>query len=240
MSNDALTPKQAFWHGFRDASPFLLIVAPFGLVFGVVAAEAGFSLTQTMVFTIGTYAGAAQLAAIQLLSENAPLVIVILTALAVNARMAMYSASLAPHLGKAPLWHRACIGYFMVDQTYALSALIYEQRPTLSLPAKTAYYFGVAFFIWPIWVSATIIGAVVGNLIPDWVPLDFAVPIAFMAMVGPMLRTPAHVIAAIVSIVGALALGSLPYSLGLLIAAITAMIAGALVETWTIRRRGGS
>lgn len=232
-----LTPRRAFWRGYRDSSPFILIVFPFGIVFGVVAIEAGFTLGQAMAFTISTYAGAAQLTAIQLLHDGAPLAIVVLTALAVNARMAMYSAALAPHLGDAPLWQRALMGYFMVDQTYALSAMQYEMHPQMSLAAKAGYYFGVATLIWPVWVAGSLAGAVLGNLIPSWVPLGFAVPIAFMAMVGPMLRTLAHMATAFVSIAGALVFSAVPYSLGLLIAAVLAMITGAVVETWMTSRR---
>ncbi|WP_417587670.1 AzlC family ABC transporter permease [Pararhodobacter oceanensis] len=228
--------RRAFWRGYRNALPFVLIVAPFGLVFGVVALEAGFTVSQAMAFTIGTYAGAAQLAAIQLLTEQAPLAIVIFTALAVNARMAMYSAALAPHLGQAPLWQRAMLGYFMVDQTYALSAIEYENRPQMSLGEKVAYYMGVAALVWPTWVAASLVGVIAGNLIPDWVPLGFAVPIAFTAMIGPMLRTMAHVAAALMSVVAALLLSGVPYSLGLILAALLAMGTGALVESWMVKR----
>ncbi|WP_323037530.1 AzlC family ABC transporter permease [Pararhodobacter sp.] len=237
MTTPSPSARSAFWRGFREAMPFILIVAPFGVVFGVVAIEAGFTVTQAIAFSMSTYAGAAQLTAIQLLSEGAPVAIVVLTALAVNARMAMYSASLAPHLGKAPIAHRALLGYLMVDQTFALSAMEYERIPQMSLAAKTAYYLGIAAFIWPIWMLGSVAGAILGNLIPDWVPLGFAVPIAFMAMIGPMLRTLAHVAAALVSVIGALIFSPVPYSLGLLIAAILAMITGALIETWTLNRR---
>ncbi|MCL4674537.1 MAG: AzlC family ABC transporter permease [Pararhodobacter sp.] len=232
-----LPARTAYWRGFRDASPFMLIVAPFGMVFGVVALEAGLTLSQTMAFAIGTFAGAAQLAAIQLLSEGAPLVIVILTALAVNARMAMYSAALAPYLGSAPWGQRALLGYLMVDQTYALSAMVYDTHPQMTIGAKVGYYLGVASLIWPVWVTATLVGVIAGNLIPAWVPLGFAVPIAFTAMIGPMLRTLAHVAAALVSVIGALALAAVPYSLGLPVAAVLAMLTGATVEGWMQRRR---
>lgn len=239
MTTVTASAARAFWQGYRTASPFILIVAPFGTVFGVVARDAGLTLAQVMTFTVAAYAGAAQLAAIQLLVENAPLAIVVLTALAVNARMAMYSAALAPHLGQAPLWQRALAGYLMVDQSYALSVMTYEQEPRMTLGEKVGFYMGVAALIWPVWVIATLIGALAGNVIPDWVPLGFAVPIAFMAMIGPLLRTPAHVAAALVSVVGALVLAPVPYSLGLLVAAVLAMLTGALVEEWMLRRRAG-
>jgi len=233
------TPGQAFWQGVRNGGPFVLIVGPFGLVFGVVATEAGLNVLQTMAFSIAVIAGAAQLTAIQLMTENAPVVIILITALAVNLRMAMYSASLTPHLGRAAIWQRALIAYLMVDQAYALSILRYEEKPDWPVSVKVAYYFGVIALICPIWYLGTLAGAVLGNQIPEWIPLGAAVPIAFIALIGPMLRTLAHVAAALTSVIGALVLAFLPYNLGLLCAAVAAMLVGAGVEVWLTCRNGG-
>jgi len=237
MSQSPASTRRAFWQGLRHGAPFVLVVAPFGLVFGVVAADAGFNMLQALGFSVAVIAGAAQLTAVQLMTEGAPLVVVVLTALAVNLRMAMYSASLAPHLGAAPVWQRALIAYLMVDQAYAQSVLHFDQHPQMTLPEKVAYYFGTVTPIFPLWYLMTIVGALLGNRIPADIPIGFAVPIAFLALIGPMLRTLAHVVAAFVSVVGALVFSGLPYNLGLLIAALLAMATGAAVETWTARRR---
>ncbi|MFN6979895.1 MAG: AzlC family ABC transporter permease, partial [Gemmobacter sp.] len=64
--------RRAFWRGARDALPFLVILVPFALLFGVVGTDAGLSLAQVMGFSIFVIAGASQFAAVQLLAENAP------------------------------------------------------------------------------------------------------------------------------------------------------------------------
>jgi predicted branched-subunit amino acid permease len=230
------TPRQAFWRGFRDAAPFIVVVAPFGLVFGVVATEAGLTLGQSMGFSVLVIAGASQLAAIQLLTENAPTLVVIATALAVNLRMAMYSASLAPHLGPAPFWQRAFIAYLNVDQTYAVSIGTFDTSPKMSLAEKVAYFFGTATPTLPFWYGMSLVGAMFGARIPPEFALDFAVPITFLAVVAPMMRTLAHVAAAFTSVVMALALAWVPAGVGLLIAGVIAMMVGARVELWMERR----
>jgi predicted branched-subunit amino acid permease len=230
------TPRQAFWRGFRDAAPFIVVVAPFGLVFGVVATEAGLTLGQSMGFSVLVIAGASQLAAIQLLTENAPTLVVIATALAVNLRMAMYSASLAPHLGPAPFWQRAIIAYLNVDQTYAVSIGTFDTAPKMSLAEKVAYFFGTATPTLPFWYGMSLVGAMFGARIPPEFALDFAVPITFLAVVAPMMRTLAHVAAAFTSVVMALALAWVPAGVGLLIAGVIAMMVGARVELWMERR----
>ena len=231
-----MTPGQAFWAGLKIGAPFVLVVAPFGAVFGVVATEAGLDIVQTLVFSIAVIAGAAQLTAVELMVQDAPTFIVLLTALAVNLRMAMYSASLAPHLGAAPVWQRALMSYLMVDQAYAIGVQQFEQHPDMPVGAKVGYYFGAVILLCPTWYLATLAGALLGTAIPPSLPVGFAVPIAFLALIGPMLRTLAHMVAAFVSVVGALIFAFVPYNLGLMIAAILAMGAGALVELWLIRR----
>jgi predicted branched-subunit amino acid permease len=230
------TPKKAYWRGFRDGAPFLLVIVPFGLLFGVVATEAGLNLLEVMAFTVLVIAGASQFTAIQLMTENTPTIIVIVSALAVNLRMAMYSAALTPHVGSAPVWQRALVAYFCVDQSYACAITDYEKHPAMSVREKVAYFAGAITPVCPMWYVATYVGAVLGTRIPPEYALDFAVPITFLAIIAPALRTLPHVIAALTSVIMALALVWVPYNAGLIIAAIIAMMAGARAEVWMERR----
>ena len=230
------SPKTVYWTGFRDGLPFLLILIPFAMVYGLIAVESGLTSGQAIGFSVVVIAGASQLAALQLMTENAPLLIVLATAVAVNLRMAMYAASLAPHLGAAPLWQKLAIAYVNVDQSFAMSMARYEDQPGMPVPEKVAYLFGVATPVVPMWYSGTWLGTVAGQVVPEDLPIDFAVPVAFLAIVSLMLRTPAHWAAAITSVVLALALRGLPLNTGLLVAAAGAMVVGATVETWAARR----
>jgi predicted branched-subunit amino acid permease len=151
--------------------------------------------------------------------------------------MAMYSASLTPWIGGAPLWQRALAAYFLVDQSYACAVVRFEQEPRWSVAERMAYFFGVVTPICPLWYVFTLVGALLGNAVPGGLPLDFALPITFLAMIGPMLRTPAHVAAAFLSVTLALVLAGLPYNLGLLVAGLAGMVAGAQVEVMLERRR---
>jgi predicted branched-subunit amino acid permease len=222
--------RGAFISGLGASAPFLLVVLPFSMLFGFVATQAGLSVVDTMTFSVVVIAGAAQFAAIGLMQDGAPTVIVLLSALAVNLRMAMYSAALVPHLGGLPLWQRAAISYALFDQTYALSADRFEREPGWSLAQKRAFYAGVAVVIVPLWYVFTLVGALAGTAIPDWIPLDFAVPITFLAVIAPMLRTRAHVAAAVFGVAGALLFAWLPLNLGLIVGALLGMMAGAEAE----------
>lgn len=231
------TSNSYYWKGFRDGAPFVLVAIPFGTLFGVFATETGLDIVQTMIFTATVFAGAAQFTALQLLQEQTPTLIILASALAVNLRVAMYSASLTPYLGAAPLWQRACAAYFVVDQSYACSVVQFEKEPAMTIQQRMAYFFGSISPIAPLWFLCTYLGAVVGTQIPESWALDFALPITFLAMVGPMLRTLPHVIAALVAIVVSLLTAPIPFNLGLLIAGCAGMMAGAQAEVMLERKK---
>ena len=232
--------RTSYWRGFSAGAPFLVILGPFAMLFGVLSTEQGLSLTQTVAFSVFVVAGASQFTAIQLMNDNAPALIVVVTALAVNMRLAMYSAALTPWLGAASPGLRAAMAYFLVDQTYACSATEFENRPHLTLSERTAFFLGVMTTVCPMWYGATWVGATMGTAIPPEFALDFAVPITFIAILAPMLRTRAHVAAAVTSVAVSLALWWMPYSTGLLVASLVAMVTGAGVEAWTDRSKGRS
>lgn len=222
--------RAAFRLGLRDGAPFLLVIVPFALLFGVAARDAGWNLAEILSMSVFVIAGASQFTALQLLGDHAPLAIVVITSLAVNLRLAMYSASLAPLIGAQPFWKRALVAYVLVDQTYGIAMNRAETGPPMSPSGRITHFFGAAVAICPMWYVASYVGAVAGNAIPPALALDFAVPITFIAMFAPALRGLPHVAAAFVSVAMALALSFIPYNLGLLIAAACAMLTGAGLE----------
>lgn len=227
----------AFKKGALNGSPFILVIAPFGLLFGVVAAEAGLNLLETFAMSALVVAGASQFTALALLNEQAPTLIIIVASLAVNLRMAMYSAALVPHFGEASFGWRAFASYFMIDQNFAVAASQFQSTPEWSLSQKLSYYFGSASVLIPLWYGSSVLGAIAGEAIPKSYALDFAIPICFIALIAPLIRSLPHVIAALVSVSVALSLSWLPYNSWLLIAALTAMIAGAQTELWLERNK---
>jgi len=150
--------------------------------------------------------------------------------------MAMYSAALAEQVGALPFWKRALVAYTLTDQSFGVAINRYLQEPRRSPAWKVTYYFGVSVPVCGPWYAATWLGAVAGGGIPEGLALDFAVPITFLALVAPSLRSLPHLAAAAVSVAVSLALAWLPYNLWLLVAALLAMAAGAFVEERLARR----
>ena len=71
------------------------------MVFGVLAAEPGLDMLTAVAFSLAVIGGAAQFTALSLMQGQRPTLIIIILSLTVNLRMALYSATLAQHLGAA-------------------------------------------------------------------------------------------------------------------------------------------
>jgi len=231
----------SFLAGFRQGAwsglPFSLVLGPFGMLFGVLATEAGLDLAQVMGFSVLVIAGAAQVTALSLMNEQAPVVVVLVTALAVNMRMAIYTAALVSHFGSLPVWKRAIAAYWLFDQPFAMTSVDITKNPQRSLNERFGFYLGVAVPLGLLWYGATLLGATLGYLMPQNIGMDFAIPATFLALVAPLLRSLAHLAAAFTSVVGTLLLSGLPFNSGLLVAALLALLVGAEVERRLEQRR---
>lgn len=217
-----------FLQGLADVAPILIGVVPFGLIAGFAAVDAGLSIVQASGFSVIIFAGASQLAAIDLIRQDAEFVVIVATALVINARMLMYAASLSPHYRELPLRAKAGIAYLLTDQAYAVSISRFG-RADMPLPDRVALYLGAALALWTTWQTSTIIGAAVGTGVPDELSLDFAIPLVFLALVVPAVIDRPTLTAAAVSGTVAVAAAPLDFNLGLLIAAVSGIVAGLIV-----------
>ncbi len=226
--------KAPFLGGVRAAAPIYIGIVPFGLVTGVSAVSVGIPVTETIAMSAVVFAGASQLAGIQLIANGASFPIIWLATLVINLRFVMYSASIAPHLRKVGLGKRSFAAYLMTDQAYALSVGQYNQDDNpFEGVAKFWFYVGVALPIWVLWMITTVVGAVFGAQIPALWGLDFVIPLMFLAILMPALRDRPALVAAVVGAVVAVAADGFPFNLGLIIAAVAGIIAGQLAEART-------
>ena len=130
------------------------------------------------------------------------------------------------------------MSYMLVDQSYALGQAKFENSPDMTVPERTAYFFGTCTLVISAWFIFCFLGAALGTQLPASIPIDFALPIAFLSMIAPMIRSLPHLVAAIVAIIVSLLCITVPYSLGLIIAGIAGMAAGSHTEVWMTKKQG--
>jgi predicted branched-subunit amino acid permease len=229
-----LLPAEAR-RGLRDVAPILLGVAPFALVAGATAVDAGLSPLQAVGLSVVVFAGASQLAAIGLLGDNAELVVVFATGVVINLRMLMYSASIAPHFRAfRSRWKAAC-SYLLTDQAYALSVTRYSGSDSdrdLDAGGRLQYYLAVGGALWVVWQVGSVVGIVVGARVPPAWGLEFAVPLVFLSLLVPATTSwPKLAAAAVgggVAVAGAVL--AVPLNLGLIAGGAAGVATGVLVD----------
>ena len=220
--------------GLRDVAPLLIGIIPFGLVAGAAAVESGLRPSQAVGLSVIVFAGASQLAVIDLLGQNATLSIAVITGVVINLRILMYSASIAPSFQSfRPRW-KAIAAYVLTDQAYALSISRYAEKE-LSRTERRRYYLTVAFTLWIVWQICTIAGVVIGARVPDEWGLGFAVPLVFLSLLIPAAASGPAIAAAVVGgTVGTVGtVYNFPFNLGLITGGAAGVIAGVVVDSYT-------
>ncbi|HSJ88443.1 MAG TPA: AzlC family ABC transporter permease [Anaerolineales bacterium] len=220
--------RKNFWAGVRAEIPLLIGVFPFGLIYGVLALGSGLSVSAAQMMSSIVFAGSSQFITSQLVHESAPGIVLILTIAVVNLRHMLYSASLAPYLSSLSMRWKVLLSYFLTDEAYAPSIIQYEEQGRT--PFSHWFVLGAGFSLWLIWQVSTAIGIFLGSAIPESWSLDFALPLTFIAMVMPVLKNRPSILAALSAGMVALLAYSLPYKLGLILAALIGIVVGTILE----------
>ncbi len=217
-----------FWAGVRAEFPLLIGVFPFGLIYGVLALNSGLSASTAQMMSSIVFAGSSQFIAAQLFHESAPGLVLILTIAVVNLRHMLYSASLAPYLASLSTRWKILLSYLLTDEAYAPSVIHYEKEGIT--PYGHWFLLGAGFSLWSTWQIGTAVGIFLGSAVPESWSLDFALPLTFIAMVMPVLKNRPSILAALSAGIVALLAYSLPYKLGLILAALIGIAVGTLLE----------
>lgn len=216
--------------GARDGVPVVLGTAPYGLIMGVAASSAGFTPSQAAALSAAVFAGLSQLTAVDLFSQGSSVAVIVATALVINVRFVMYSASIAPHFDRLGTAWRWLCPFFLIGPVYAIALSAFEG----DRPAHYGWYFlGLALPSWGVWVAGTLVGMAAGARIPGEWQLDFAVPLVFIAIVVQFVEDRATVAAALVGGATAVTVAGLPLNLGLPVATAAGIAAGVGVERRT-------
>jgi 4-azaleucine resistance transporter AzlC len=220
--------RKMFLLGVRAELPLLISVFPFGLIYGALALNSGLSVGASQLMSAIVFAGSSQFVAAQLVHDAAPASVIILTIAVVNLRHMLYSASLAPYLKNLPMRWKVLLSYLLTDEAYAPSIIQYEKEGIQ--PFSHLFLLGAGFALWFIWQTSTAVGIFLGAAIPKEWPLDFALPLTFIAMVVPILKNRPMVAAALSAGLVALLAYGLPYKLGIILAAFTGIFVGTILE----------
>ena len=218
---------EIFKIGIKDVAPHLLSVFPFGIIFGAIGIELGFSPLFTYATSLIIFGGASQIVFLQLLSGGASSLIAITSVGVINSRHFLYGAVLSEYLQKLSLIKKLFISYFIVDQGFAVSNQYFKKYPTEEF--NHYHLIGSGIILWFIWQVSTIMGIYLGSIVPEELGLKFAIPLTFIAVVVQDLKKIDHVIVMITCGISSLIFFDAPFKSYIIISPILALIIAALL-----------
>jgi len=230
MNRPESAQKQEFLSGARDTLPLLLGALPFGLIYGAVAATSGLSMTAAMAMSAFVFAGASQFIAVGLVAAQTPVAIIVLTTFIVNLRHMLYSATLLPYLKSLPQKWRIPLAFWLTDETFAVTVHRFQKND--SSACKHWYQLGSSIAMYLNWQFWCFLGLVLGNRIPDaqsW-GLDVAMPVAFIGMIIPFVKTFPVTICVLTAGAASLLTLAMPFKLGIVVSAFAGIASGLMAQ----------
>jgi len=215
----------------RAAFPLFIPAIPFGLVLGVAITNSAMPTAVAWSTNIAVFAGAAQLATVSL-AATATWLTLVATAAVINLRHVMYSAALSPRFNDQPRWFRWVGPFFLIDQLFALMSGRIEIRGS----EWRRFYLSAGIFYFSSWTTVVTLGMLAGSSIPTEWRLDVAPAIMFAGLVVMGLANRPGIVAAVVGAVVCLLALDMPNNGGILVGAISGVIAGYLADVTESRR----
>jgi predicted branched-subunit amino acid permease len=177
-----------FWSGARASMPVIVAVLPFGLLFGALAVENGFTVAEAVLMSATVYGGASQMVGIELFGQKIAPWLIVFSILAVNFRHVLYSAAFGWRIGHWPVAQQLVAFFLLTDPQFAEAERKSENGGRVSF----AWYMGFGAPVWLAWVIEAGLGGYFGSLVsdPHALGLDFLLPIYFLGLVMGFRKRP--------------------------------------------------
>lgn len=222
--------------GARRSLPLVVSVFAVGVVFGVLARQAGLGVLEALLMSGLVFAGASQFVALGLWAASLPIAAIVLTTLVVNLRHLLMGAALRPWYRRLSAPQAYGSVFFMVDESWALMmSELAEGRE------DGAFLLGAGLALFGSWLAATLVGVTLGGVLrdPASLGLDFAFTAAFIALLAGMWKGRSNLLPWAVAAVVALAAAHwLPGKWYILLGGLAGSLVGALRRAPSDERDG--
>lgn len=219
--------RKLFINGLRDGIPIAMGYFAVAFTLGIAAGKINMDAVQSFVMSLGMVASAGEYAAIILIGSAAGVLEMIATTLVINLRYFLMSCSLSQKLSPdEPMWKRMLLAWFVTDELFGISAAVKGYLDPV-------YTYGAAIVSVAGWCLGTVLGVVVGDILP--VRLASAMSVALYGMFLAIIIPPAKksgfmAILVLISMSASLVFSKAPFlsdiSEGFRIIILTVVIAG--------------
>ena len=221
------TKKQNFVRGFIDVLPLIIPVIPFGIIFGAIGIELGFGPYVTYATSIIIFSGASQIVFFQLLSAGASSLVAITSSSVISTRHLLYGAVVNQYLSNLSIYWKIGLSYILTDQAFAVSNEYFKKN--MNDKFKHYYLLGSGITLWMVWQLTTIIGILLGSIVPEELGLTFTIPLTFLALLINYFRKIDHLIVIIISGILSIILYDAPFKSYIIFSSLISLFVAYLI-----------
>ena len=215
---------EVFKQGILEELPLQLGVFPFGFIYGITAIESGLTPMQAFLMSSIIFGGASQIAFVQLISNATPFGVLVTTVGAINSRHFLYSISMMEFLKNLSIKWRIVLAYLLTDEAYAISIRRFINEPNTSFLHFHLLGTGITLFF--SWQISTLIGVLLGGDLPQFLDLQFIIPLTFIAIIIPMIKSISTFLVVIASAFSGLILKSLDINFWIIVSGMIGVMTG--------------
>ena len=215
---------EVFKQGILEELPLQLGVFPFGIIYGIMAIESGLTPMQAFLMSSIIFGGASQIAFVQLISNATPFGVLVTTVAAINSRHFLYSISMMEFLKNLSLKWRLVLAYLLTDEAYAISIRRFINEPNTSFLHFHLLGTGITLFL--SWQISTLTGVLLGGDLPQFLDLQFIIPLTFIAIIVPMIKSISTFLVVISSAFSGLILKNLDINFWIIVSGMIGVVVG--------------
>ena len=230
QENAASARRAAMLEGLMAVRPALIATFTWGLVSGVAMVKSGLTENAALVMTFLVYAGSAQLTSLPLIAAGAPLWLIFVAGCIVNLRFLIFSAALQPYFQTLRWYKRLAYGFFTTDMSFVLFMPRFGDAKQRGTEEQRWFFLGTIVPGWFAWQSSSVLGIVLGVMVPSAWSLEFAAILALMAITIPLANSRPMLMCMMWTALSAWLLQGLPLRLGLLVSVVVGIVAGLWAE----------
>jgi len=155
---------------------------------------------------------------------------------AVNARHILYGTVLSEHLSGLKLFWKIILSYVMTDQAFAVSNTFFKKNKKNE--NQHYHLLGSGFTCWSIWQISTILGIILGSVVPEELGLSFTISLTFLALLINDFRKFKNIIVMLVSgLVATIGFNIIPFKAYIIVAALSALMIAAILTLVDLERK---
>ncbi|WP_047044917.1 AzlC family ABC transporter permease [Vibrio mexicanus] len=213
-----------------DVLPLCIAVAPWGVLCGSIAIQVGLTSLQAQLMSLLVFAGAAQLSSLSLVGAASGYLPILSSTFVISSRHLLYSAVFQNRIRTLPWYKRVGFAFFLTDEMFALTESYMDRYKRFSY--LYALSTGVVFYL--MWNLSTFAGVMLGSYIEglEHIGLEFAIAATFIAIVIPLIKNLSLLISVVASGLTMLLLEMVDFEMSLIVATVTGMAAGYLIQSW--------